>query len=71
MSEPKEPTEKSGELRCSAILNERARIVAILSGIDKEETEALDGWWETSTGAEFGKRILQKILEPEESNGNS
>jgi len=34
----------------------------ILSGIDKTETDSDDGWWETSTGAEFGARKLQEVL---------
>lgn len=36
----------------------------ILEGIDRTEidsTEEIEGWWETSTGAEFGEAILVKI----------
>ena len=35
----------------------------ILNGIDKEEVEDKDGWWETSTGAEFGAKKLKEIKE--------
>lgn len=35
------------------------KIRAILSGIDRTETEG--GWWETSTGAAFGADVLQQI----------
>ena len=38
-----------------------ALIDAILAGIDKEETDATNGWWETSTGAEFGAQKLNEI----------
>lgn len=34
-------------------------IKEILEGIDKEEIEG--GWWETSTGAEFGEKKLAEI----------
>jgi len=33
----------------------------ILYGIDKDETYVLDGWWETKTGADFGKEKLEEI----------
>lgn len=33
----------------------------ILTGIDKTETESPDGWWETSTGADFGNKKLNQI----------
>ena len=36
-------------------------IIHILDGIDKDEVENESGWWETSTGAEFGKGILDQI----------
>lgn len=34
-------------------------ITSILDGIDRIELD--DGWWETSTGAEFGKEKLEEI----------
>lgn len=37
------------------------KIREILKGIDKEEFEDNDGWWETSTGVEFGKKKLLEI----------
>lgn len=37
------------------------RLDIILKGIDKEESEHDSGWWETSTGAEFGKNKLAEI----------
>ena len=46
-----------------AVLAERNRILALLDGITETETESDNGWWETSTGAEFGKVIVQKIKE--------
>lgn len=36
-------------------------IEKILKGIDKTESESKDGWWETSTGALFGKRKLEEL----------
>jgi hypothetical protein len=35
----------------------------ILAGIDQTETDSDIGWWETSTGAEFGAEKLRKIEE--------
>jgi len=34
----------------------------ILKGIDQMQTESNDGWWETSTGAEFGKSKLNELI---------
>lgn len=34
---------------------------SILEGIDKDEGESEEGWWETSTGASFGKGKLAEI----------
>ncbi len=37
-----------------------------LSGMDQEESVSDDGWWETSTGAEFGrkkKEEIEKVIE--------
>ena len=39
------------------------KIKVILKGIDQEECESAEGWWETSTGAEFGAEALKQILE--------
>jgi hypothetical protein len=36
-------------------------LIALLNGIDQTETESPDGWWETSTGADFGAGILAAI----------
>ena len=33
----------------------------LLKGIDEQELDGGDGWWETSTGAEFGAGILNKL----------
>ena len=44
-----------------AIFRERERVIRILKGIDQTETESEDGYWETSTGAEFGAKILKEI----------
>jgi hypothetical protein len=38
------------------------RIKKILEGIDETETESQFGWWETSSGAEFGKRKLDELI---------
>ena len=49
--------------------NERLRkdaeagIRRALRGIDQTETDDPDGWWETSTGAEFGARRLQAAID--------
>ena len=40
---------------------EREALIALLNGIDQTETESPDGWWETSTGADFGAGILAAI----------
>lgn len=37
------------------------RICKILDGIDKTQSDDSEGWWETSTGAEFGENILRQI----------
>jgi hypothetical protein len=39
----------------------RNEIVSALNGIDKEDC-SVDGWWETSTGAEFGTERLNAVL---------
>lgn len=39
------------------------KILLILDGIDKEENDYEKGWWPTSTGAEFGERIIKQIKE--------
>ena len=36
-------------------------VLEILHGVDQTETESQDGWWETSTGANFGADVLAKI----------
>ena len=37
------------------------QILIILDGIDKTEIEKSNGWWETSNGATFGSKCLEKI----------
>lgn len=37
------------------------KIREILKGIDKDECEDKNGWWETSYGAEFGAKKLKEI----------
>jgi hypothetical protein len=40
------------------------KILKILEGIDKTETETTpecNGWWETSTGADFGAKKIEEI----------
>ena len=37
-----------------------SEIASILDGIDRTQTDN-EGWWETSAGAEFGARILERI----------
>lgn len=39
------------------------KIKQILEGIDKEESDDDKGWWETSTGAEFGKAKLEQVIQ--------
>ena len=46
---------------------ERERVVTLLKGIDGTECEDKDGWWETSTGADFGALKLQKIRSGEQA----
>jgi len=45
----------------AAVAAEREALIALLKGIDQTETESPDGWWETSTGADFGAGILAAI----------
>jgi hypothetical protein len=33
----------------------------IVDGIDRSEGHEDDGWWETSTGAEFGADVLSRL----------
>lgn len=40
-----------------------SEILYILQGIDKTETEDVDGWWETSAGARFGENVITQIKE--------
>jgi hypothetical protein len=35
----------------------------ILRGIDQTETESENGWWETSTGAQYGQNKLNELFE--------
>ena len=43
--------------------DEAKKLIKIeLDGIANTQSEYDDGWWETSTGAEFGKERLQKVL---------
>lgn len=44
-------------------------VTSILDGIDRIELD--DGWWETSTGAEFGKEKLEEIRAAMLSGGKS
>ena len=37
------------------------KIREILKGIDKDISQDNDGWWETSTGSEFGAKKLKEI----------
>jgi hypothetical protein len=37
------------------------KLRAILNGIDHTETDHPEGWWETSTGADFGRERLKLI----------
>ena len=46
-----------------AVMAERNRILALLDGITETDSDSYYGWWETSTGAEFGQSVVQKIKE--------
>jgi hypothetical protein len=39
------------------------RILEILDGIDRSEIDHPEGWWETSTGVEFGAERLRLLDE--------
>lgn len=41
--------------------NWELELSTILRGIDKDNTDNKEGWWETSTGVEFGSKKLQEI----------
>lgn len=38
------------------------KIKTILKGIDEDECNSQDGWWETSEGASFGKTKLAEVV---------
>lgn len=38
-----------------------ARLRVIVAGIEHDDVESKDGWWETSSGAEFGGRKLAEL----------
>lgn len=38
-----------------------AQVVTILDGIDRQQTDKPEGWWETSFGAQMGREILDEI----------
>lgn len=38
------------------------KIRECLRGIDKDQMSGPDGWWETSTGVEFGTKKLAEVL---------
>lgn len=46
------------------------KIKELLKGIDETETDSVDGWWETSTGAAFGAEKLKELLALVESNND-
>lgn len=37
------------------------RLYEIVRGIDRDEVESDDGWWETDIGAEFGAGKLAEL----------
>jgi hypothetical protein len=39
------------------------KIKQILNGIDKQQIHSNEGWWETSTSADFGAKKLNEIEE--------
>ena len=39
------------------------KIRALLKGINETENESDDGWWETSTGADFGHQKLVALID--------
>jgi hypothetical protein len=43
------------------LLQKQKAIELILTGIDKQETLDDEGWWEISTGAEWGAKKLEQI----------
>lgn len=46
-----------------------AKVRQILEGIDETETCSSRGWWETSAGAEFGKKKLDEVIQAVASLG--
>ncbi len=42
--------------------NWREHLDSILEGIEHDELEHKEGWWETSTGAEFGKKKKDELI---------
>lgn len=58
--------EQMREYARAAVLAERERIESaarrILDGIDDDECSRNEGWWETSTGANFGAERLALLV---------
>jgi hypothetical protein len=53
-----EPTVSNSQIDTSEALRQ---LHHICTGIDKDEIEDEDGWWETPTGAEFGAARLRDL----------
>lgn len=37
-------------------------VIELFKGIDEMDGDSPDGWWETSTGAEFGAKKLAELI---------
>ncbi len=54
-----EPAKRLAQaLICQAIRD----MLSIIEGIDQTEVDNPKGWWETSTGAEFGAGVKAKLI---------
>jgi hypothetical protein len=38
------------------------QVKELLKGIDQDQSKSAEGWWETSTGASFGKEKLEELI---------
>jgi len=54
---------KTNEFYSSTKVEREARIREILKGIDKDQVESDDGYWETSSGKEYGEKVLATLLQ--------
>ena len=61
--ETKEIGEMAEYFKKKEIEKIKTEIKECLNGIDQDECDTNDGWWETSKGAEFGAKKLKEVMD--------